>query len=122
MAHIFGDFFKKMRLGTGLTLRKFCEVNGLDPGNISRLERGLALPPQSREKLESYAACLGIEKDSDNWYDFFDYASATSGKIPPDVMNDSELVKKLPLVFRTLRGDKVNPENLDTLAEIIRKT
>ena len=43
---------------------------------------------------------------------------------PPaiDVMNDEKLVTKLPLVFRTIRGEKVNSKNLDELAQIVRRT
>src|SRR4030042_5038663 len=111
----FGKFFKEMRLRTGLSLRQFCLDNGLDPGNISRMERGLASPPQSKEKLEEYANYLGIEKDSDDWYNFFDYAAASAGRIPDDVMSDDELVKKLPVVFRTLRGQKLSVEKLKQL-------
>lgn len=118
----FGQFFKKMRQLTGLTLRQFCLEHGLDPGNISKMERGLAPPPSSREKLEKYANALQIKESSDNWYEFFDLAAACSGKIPPDVMSDTQLVEKLPLVFRTLRGQKVPKEQLDELAELIRRT
>ncbi len=119
---VFGQFFKEMRLKTGLSLRQFCLDHGLDPGNISKLERGLASPPQSKEKLEEYARYLGIEKDSDDWYNFFDYAAASTGRIPPDVMSDEELVKRLPAVFRTLRGQKLPIEKLGDLAELIRRT
>lgn len=119
---LFGQFFKKMRQRSGLTLRQFCLQHGLDPGNISRLERGKALPPHSREKLEHYAKILGVEKYSDNWYSFFDLAATCSGKIPDDVMSDEELVKKLPLVFRTLRGQKPTTEELDSLTDIIRRS
>jgi transcriptional regulator with XRE-family HTH domain len=118
----FGQFFKEMRLRTGLSLRQFCLDNGLDPGNISRMERGLASPPQSKKKLAEYAKYLGIEKDSDDWYTFFDYAAAETGRIPPDVMSDEELVKKLPVVFRTLRGQKLSVEKLKQLAELIRRS
>jgi len=68
----FGHFFREMRLKMGLSLRQFCVEHGLDPGNISRIERGIACPPQSREKLEEYATYLGIDKDSDDWLNFFD--------------------------------------------------
>ena len=119
---LFGRFFKKMRQRNGLTLRQFCLKFGLDPGNISKIERGLNPPPSSTEILERYASNLKIEKGSDDWYNFFDYAAATAGKIPPDVMNDKELVNKLPLVFRTLRGQKVSTEQLEDLAELIRKS
>lgn len=119
---VFGEFFKEMRLKTGMSLRQFCIEHGLDAGNISRIERGVAAPPQSREKLEEYAGYLGIEEDSDDWYNFFDYAAAAAGRIPQDVMSDEELVKKLPVVFRTLRGQKLSAEQLRELAESIRST
>ena len=120
--HKFGHFFKEMRLKTGLTLRQFCKENGLDPGNISKIERGVTPPPTSREKLEQYANCLRIKVDSDEWYDYFDLAAACSGRIPSDVMNDQELVESLPMVFRTLRGQKVPKEKLLELAELIKKS
>jgi transcriptional regulator with XRE-family HTH domain len=117
----FGRFFKLMRQKNGLTLRKFCLENGLDPGNISRIERGIAAPPSTQELLEKYATLLKIKRNTDDWYNFFDLAAAGSGKIPSYVMSDEELVNKLPLVFRTLRGEKVSSEKLDELSELIRK-
>ena len=117
----FGRFFREKRLETGLSLRQFCLEHSLDPGNMSKIERGLASPPQSREILEKYAADLGISENSDEWYNFFDYAAMSSGKIPPDVMSDEELVKKLPVVFRTLRGQKLSADKLQQLAEEARK-
>jgi transcriptional regulator with XRE-family HTH domain len=118
----FGQFFRKMRERHGLSLRRFCVENNVDPGNISKMERGLLPPPQSREKLEEYAAYLQIKEGSDDWYEFFDLASAQSGKIPQDLLNDEDLVKKLPLVFRTIRGQKISVEKLDELAEVIKKS
>ncbi|MGD0626084.1 MAG: helix-turn-helix transcriptional regulator [Thermodesulfobacteriota bacterium] len=118
----FGQFFRKMRERHRLSLRRFCVENNVDPGNISKLERGLLPPPQSREKLEEYAAYLQIKEGSDDWYEFFDLASAQSGKIPQDLLNDEDLVKKLPLVFRTIRGQKISAEKLDELAEVIKKS
>ncbi len=117
----FGQFFKKMREKRGLSLRQFCVNNNVDPGNISKLERGLMSPPQSREKLEQYASFLKIRKGSPDWYEFFDLAAADSGKIPADIMSDENLMKKLPLVFRTIRAQKVSKEKLEEIAEVIRK-
>ena len=77
---MFGKFFKELRQKRGLTLRQFCLENNLDPGNISKLERGKAHPPSSRELLGKYASYLKIEEGSDDWYNFFDYAAACSGK------------------------------------------
>ena len=115
----FGAFFKEARLKADYGLREFCQKYGLDAGNISKVERGL-LPP-SASKLEKYAAYLGIKEGSDDWFKFFDLAASEAGKIPPDIMGDAELVKKLPLFFRTMRGQKVPEEKLDELTKIIRK-
>ena len=117
----FGQFFKKIREKRGISLRKFCNEHGLDPGNISKLERGILQAPQSREKLEEYARYFKIPKGSDDWYEFFDLASAEAGRVPPDIMKDAQLVKRLPLFFRTIRGQKVPKEKLRELAEMIRR-
>lgn len=118
---IFGKFFKELRQRTGSTLRQFCLENDLDPGNISKIERGKTNPPNSQEILERYAACLKIKEGGNDWYNFFDYAAASSGKIPQHIMNEKESVEKLPFVFRTLRGQKVSKDNLKELAELIGK-
>jgi transcriptional regulator with XRE-family HTH domain len=117
----FGEFFRAMRAKRGLSLREFCLGNKLDPGNISRLERGLMTAPESREKLEQYAGALKIKKGSDDWYTFFDLAAAERGKIPDDVLTDEAVVEQLPVLFRTLRGQRVDPKALDDLVERIRK-
>jgi len=117
----FGNFFKQRRIALGLTLREFCRRNGVDPGNISRLERGLLPPPQGRETLENYAKLLELERGSDEWYTFFDLAAAETGRIPPEILEDEDLVEKLPILFRTLRGQKVPDEQLDELVRKLRK-
>ena len=120
-AESFGAFLKQMRAHKGLTLRGFCLENSIDPGNYSRLERGKVNPP-GREVLERYARALGIEEDSSDWFQFFDLAAAARGEIPEDLMSDEELASKLPLVFRTLRGEQVSGEELLELAKRIRRT
>jgi transcriptional regulator with XRE-family HTH domain len=117
----FGEFFKQRRIALKKTLRQFCRENDLDPGNISRLERGLLPPPQGRETLESYANLLKLKKGSDDWYKFFDFAAAETGRIPQEILADAEIVEKLPILFRTLRGQKVPDEQLDELVRTIRK-
>ncbi len=117
----FGQFFKQRRIALGLTLREFCRRNGLDPGNISRLERGLLAPPQGRDLLEQYAKLLDLKKGSDDWYTFFDLAAAETGRIPPEILEDKDLLEKLPILFRTLRGQKVPDEQLDELVRKLRK-
>jgi len=120
---MFGRYFRELRKEkTGLTLRQFCREHELDAGNLSKLERGRFGPPSSREKLEEYAGYLQIEEGSNEWYTFFDLAAACSGKIPDDVLSDEELVMKLPLVFRSLRGQQPTSEELDKIIDIVRRS
>lgn len=119
--HTFGEFLKEKRMEQGLTLREFCLKHRLDPGNMSKIERGLFPPPQDREKLERWADWLKIKKGTDDWLEFFDLASAESGRIPEELLSDEEVVEKLPLLFRTLRGEKISDKKLDELVKMIKK-
>ena len=117
----FGSFFKTKRIEKGYTLRQFCKKNNLDPGNMSKLERGLLPPPASRDKLEQLASYLGLKKGTDDWMEFFDLAAATRGELPKDVLDNDKIVAALPLIFRTIRDKKVSEKLLDDLVEKIRK-
>jgi len=121
MSALFGEFFKKKRLEMQKTLRQFCLENGLDPGNISKIERGILPPPQSREKLSHYAKCLGIVEGSDEWLEFFDMARTDAGRIPEELLADKNIVAKLPLVFRTIKGQKLTGEQLEKFVRALEK-
>jgi transcriptional regulator with XRE-family HTH domain len=121
MSALFGEYFKKKRLKMRKTLRQFCLENGLDPGNISKIERGILPPPQSREKLANYAKCLGILEGSDEWLEFFDIGRTDAGRIPEDLLADKNIVAKLPLVFRTIKGQKLTGEQLKKFARALKK-
>jgi len=121
MATSFGTYFKELRLKRGLSLRNFSEKHGYDPGNISRVERGVFPPPESPQKLREYAKALALKQGSDEWLEFFDRAAAVRGQIPADLRGDEKLISRLPLLFRTLRGGKVTPERLNQLVDILRR-
>ena len=116
---VFGEFFKAKRQALGLTLREFCLQHKLDPGNISRLERGLLPPPQGRDRLEEYAKCLVLKKGNRAWQAFFDLAAVSKGRIPAELMEDEDLVAKLPLIFRALQGKRFSNQQLDDLVKKI---
>mgnify|MGYP001156524734 CR=1 FL=1 len=121
---LFGNYFKELRVRNKITLREFCAKNSFDPGNISKIERGLAPPPKSIDVLTRLAESLGLTKGSTEWSELIDRASACSGMIPPDMMEDSAFVAKLPIVFRALRGKEgqdMTDEKLRRLAEDIRR-
>jgi len=117
----FGEFLETLRQRNKLTLREFCKRAGCDPANISRIERGLMAPPKGIEILERYAQVLGLKQSTDDWYTFFDLAAVDQGMMPADIMKDEELVRALPVFFRTLRGQKPTREELVKIAEKIRK-
>ena len=117
----FGQFFKAKRLSLGFTLRKFCLMHNLDPGNISKLERGRLQPPQSDEKLREYARMLKIKPGSKDWQTFSDLAAAEAGRIPADLLTDEEVIGKLPVLFRTLRGQKLSDREINELLRMIKE-
>ena len=116
----FANYFKDLRRKERLTLREFCKAAEADPGNISKMERGLVHPPYDRDILERYAKVLRIIEGSDEWYCFFDLAAADHGTLPQDLRSDQEITKILPTFFRTLRGQKPTKEELLKLAEKLR--
>jgi len=58
----FGKMLRTLRVKAGLTLREICRENNIDPGNYSRLERGLLDPPSCRDYVEYYAELVRVNK------------------------------------------------------------
>jgi transcriptional regulator with XRE-family HTH domain len=116
---IFGDMLKELRLKKELTLRKFCLITGVDPGNLSRWERGVSAPP-SDELIERMAVTLGLEPGTDEFEDFIAAAALSKGRIPKKALENEQLMAKLPVFFRTLDGRKLSEEQLDALIQIIK--
>ena len=119
---VFGPYLKELRMARRMTLRGFCRQANADPGNVSRMERGVLPPPQDRDILERYAKALELQEGSDEWYRFFDYAAADWGIVPRDIMENEEVVKVLPVLFRTLRREKPSEEDLDRLVDKLRRS
>ena len=101
-------------------MRAFCRKNGLDPGNMSKLERGVLAPPEGHERLEAYASMLGLAQGSDEWFEFFDLAAAARGRIPDGLLENERVVRALPIMYRTLRKDKPDREEVEHLMKLIR--
>lgn len=116
----FGVFFKQLRLKTGLSLRQFCLQHGIDSSNISKIERGVANPPQE-EKLHEYAKYLGLKKESDEWYRFCDLAAAERGRFPKDLISDKEVMRRMPALFRSLRKEETPKKIIQTLKDVVKE-
>ena len=119
---MFGKFVRELRMKGRVGLREFCKRTGMDPSNWSKVEREVLAPPQDEKTLKRVAIVLGLKKGSEEWTQLFDLAALERGKLPKDIMDDKELLKNLPLFFRTLRGQKPGKEELEKIVEIIRKS
>jgi len=117
----FSEFFKEKRMALGLTLRQFCQKNGFDPGNISKLERGVLAAPQAEEKLGEYAKTLRLKKGTEEWVEFFDLAAISNGNLGMMKLKNENIIDKLPILFRTLDNKKLTPEKLDQIIELIKQ-
>jgi len=118
---MFGEFIKKIRAEKRLGLREFCIAADCDPSNWSKIERGVLPPPQDNETLQKIAAALNIEENGEEWNKLVDFAAVSAGKIPEYIMEDGELLKQLPVFFRTVTGKKPTRDELIKLAEILKK-
>jgi transcriptional regulator with XRE-family HTH domain len=118
----FGEFVKRRRLEMGLTLRGFCRQNGLDVGNMSKIERGLLDPPKTRAAQDRLAQALRLQEATEEWREFLELAAISAGRIPESVMNDEELAPKLPLLFRAVNGQPLTEKKLRELAELMRRS
>ena len=118
---MFGQFIKEKRIFVGLSLREFCKRLEEDASNWSKVERGILSPPQDPEKLKKIANVINIKAGSEDWKKLNDYANVDAGKIPDYLMTDEDVLKALPVFFRTIGSVKPTPEELAKLVESIRK-
>lgn len=115
----FGGFIKKTRIKNLLTLREFCRKANVDPSNWSKIERGLFPPPKSKQVLQEIANILNLEEESEEYNTLFDLAAISY--IPPDLISDRAIVEKLPVFFRTIRGEKPTRRELEELIKILKE-
>lgn len=116
---IFGEFIRNLRIEKKLTLREFCRSANIDPSNWSKIERGFSLPPKSKHALQGIAETLNIEEGSEEYNALFDLAAISH--IPTDLVPNQRVVNKLPVFFRTLRGEKPSLGELEELIKILKE-
>jgi transcriptional regulator with XRE-family HTH domain len=116
----FGEFVKESRTKKAMTLREFCRTLNWDASNWSKVERGIHPPPKSSKVLKKIAETLEFIEKSEEWNTLFDLAAISF--IPSHLMDDRSLIQKLPVFFRTLRGEKPSREDLEELIRKVRKS
>lgn len=113
----FGQIFKQFRVGRGETLRTFCLKNRFDPIVISKLERGV-LPSPGDKDLHDYALALGISESSTEWGQFFDAAKKSKELTVP--YGEAEILRKLPVIFRTADNNELTEDKLNEVVEVVK--
>jgi len=115
----FGEFIRNLRIEKNLTLREFCRSANLDPSNWSKIERGFSVPPKSKYVLQGIAEVLGLEEESEEYKTFFDLAAISY--IPSELVREHSVIEKLPVFFRTIRGEKPSRKELEDLINILKE-
>jgi len=114
----FGSFIKHKRIENHLTLRNFCIKVGVDPSNWSKIEREILNPPKSKLILNQIAEVLGFKEGSDDYNNLFDLAIIS---FVPKEIADEEVLHKLPIFFRTIRGEAPTEEELQNLIKHLQE-
>jgi transcriptional regulator with XRE-family HTH domain len=117
----FGEMVRERRKQLRLGLREFAQRAGMDPGNLSKIERGRLGAPQSEEILDRICEALEWRLGSDAANALKDQAAIENGQIPAAVLQDEVVMAKVPLLLRTLQNRKLEPEQIDRLIDLIRK-
>jgi transcriptional regulator with XRE-family HTH domain len=118
----FAAYFSQLRLQQRLTLRQFCSDNAFDPGNVSKMERGLTSPPKDNKVLARYALALGLKKNTAEWNKFFALAATATGKIPEKLMTDKEVLSQLPVLFMALGKKKPSAARLKQIIKLVKES
>lgn len=113
----FGNYVKSKRFERSITLRNFCKMAGVDPSNWSKIERGILPPPKSNIILNQIAEALSLKPGSDEYNTLFDLAIISF--IPKEIIPENVL-NKLPVFFRTTRGESPTEEELRKLIDILK--
>jgi len=79
------------------------------------------LPPPNDKVLQYYANCLGLKKDSSEWYELFELAAAGRIKLPKH-LSESELIERMPALFRASRSKKSAKQIISKLKKILKET
>lgn len=120
MENEFGRLLQARRRELRLTLRDFAARAGLDPGNLSKIERGKLAPPQDAKVLDRISLALEFERGAAEDRQLRDVASLQNGRIPADIMEDAEVMARMPILLRTVGNRQLSPEQVDRLIEMIR--
>ena len=118
----FGEWVRHRRAELRIGLRAMALETGIDPGNLSKYERGVLSPPQEDRILRRWADALRLKEGSQEFREFMDLAAVSAGRIPSDLAGDPVLLSRLPILFRAARKPRLSRQELIALAKRIRES
>jgi transcriptional regulator with XRE-family HTH domain len=116
----FGVLLKQRRRERNLTLREFAARAGIDPGNLSKIERGRLDPPQDRGLLDRLCRALGYDLEDAHAKELRDLAAVEAGRIPHDILSNEAAMTRMPVLMRTVHERNLTGTEIDTIIEMIR--
>lgn len=120
MMTTFGEYIHSLRMKKRISLREFSRKSNIDASNWSKIEKGSALPPKSIEILTAIIQVLGLDFDSEEANTLRELA--VIGAIPTGLLSSQDILEKLPVFFRTARGEKPDEADLKELVTILTKS
>lgn len=64
---------------------------------------------------------MKLERGSTDWIEFFDLAAVSSRNLDLMKIRNEDLIKRLPVLFRTLDNKELTEEKLDQIIELIKR-
>ena len=119
MSEHFGQLVQRRRTELRLTLRDFAVRADQDPGNLSRLERGRAAPPQDPAVLARLIDALELTA-TPRGQELVDIAATQNGLIPHDILSNEEVMSALPILLRTVNNKQLDGSQIDKLVDLIK--
>jgi hypothetical protein len=115
-----GQFLKQKRLALNIAERNFAILIDVKPSWWNAIERGLEPLPLDADLFSKIVDVLGI-KSPEELDQFVDLAAQAIPTKPDGVLTDEELVKYLPVCFRTVNGEKPARDQLLNFAGLLRQ-
>lgn len=116
----FGEMVRERRKDLRLGLRECAMRADIDPGNLSKIERGRLPPPQDEHLLDRICLALEYEVGSTEADTLRDIAATENGRIPAEILEDEEVMSKMPVLLRTVHNKQLQAEQIEELIEMIR--
>ncbi len=132
MTRRFGPLVRRRRGEVQLSLRACARNSAMDPGNLSKIERGLECPPQDELVLDRI--CTALSLDPVEARQLKDIALLDNGRIPNDILENENLMEKMPALLRPTNRHRLSTErrkgegaftppdlDLEVLADVCRR-